>query len=59
MSKWIDFSVDERKAMIQGVAETMSISESAVEKDWWVRPYYMLFLTQKFPSTYFSKVEQV
>lgn len=36
MSKWIDFSIDERKAMVQGVVDTMPISENAVEKDWWV-----------------------
>lgn len=33
MSKWIDFSVDERKAMIQGVVDTMHIDEAAAEKD--------------------------
>lgn len=29
MSKWIDFSIDERKAMIQGVADAMHIDEPA------------------------------
>ena len=36
MSKWIDFSLDERKAMIQGVVEARQIDEAAAEKDWWV-----------------------
>lgn len=36
MSKWIDFTTDERKAMIQTVCETMHIDETAAEKDWWV-----------------------
>jgi len=36
MNKWIDFSLDERKAMIQGVATSLNIDEAAVEKDWWV-----------------------
>lgn len=27
MSKWIDFSLDERKAMIQGVVEARQINE--------------------------------
>jgi hypothetical protein len=36
MSKWIDFSIDERKAMIQGVVDAMPIDEVAAEKDWWV-----------------------
>ena len=36
MSKWIDFSIDERKAMIQGVVEAKNIDEAAAEKDWWV-----------------------
>ena len=28
MSKWIDFSFDERKAMIQGVVEARQIDEA-------------------------------
>ncbi len=36
MSKWIDFSTEERKTMIQNVCETMHIDETAAEKDWWV-----------------------
>ena len=36
MSKWIEFSTDERKAMIQGVVNAMHIDEAAAEKDWWV-----------------------
>lgn len=35
MSKWIDFSIDERKAMIQGVVVAKNIDEAAAEKDWW------------------------
>ena len=36
MSKWIDFSIEERKAMIQGVVAAKNIDEAAAEKDWWV-----------------------
>ena len=36
MSRWIDFSLEERKAMIQGVVEARQIDEAAAEKDWWV-----------------------
>ena len=31
MSKWIDFSLDEQKAMIQGVVEARQIDEAAAE----------------------------
>ncbi|KWW32052.1 MAG: hypothetical protein AUK63_148 [bacterium P3] len=47
MSKWIDFSLDERKAMIQGVVEARQIDEAAAEKDWWVTAVlYALFQAQ-------------
>ena len=36
MTKWTDFTVDERKAMIQTVSETKQIDEPSAEKDWWV-----------------------
>ena len=36
MSKWIDFSKDDRLTMIQGVAAAKGIDEAAAEKDWWV-----------------------
>ena len=36
MSRWIDFSEDERKAMIQVISEEKGIDEASVEKDWWV-----------------------
>lgn len=46
MSKWIDFSIEERKAMIQGVVEARQIDETAAEKDWWVTAVlYALFHT--------------
>ena len=46
MSKWIDFSIDERKAMIQAVCQTKQIDEAAAEKDWWVTAVlYALFHT--------------
>ena len=46
MRKWIDFSLDERKAMIQGVVEARQIDEAAAEKDWWVTAVlYALFHT--------------
>lgn len=51
MSKWIEFSTDERKAMIQGVVNAMHIDEAAAEKDWWVTAVlYALFHTK--PSEY-------
>jgi len=55
MSKWIDFSLDERKAMIQGVVEAQQIDEAAAEKDWWVTavlyaPSVQLGLSWKRPS---------
>lgn len=47
MSKWIDFSIDERKAMIQGVIGAKPIDEAAAEKDWWVTAIlYALFQTK-------------
>ena len=47
MSKWIDFSIDERKAMIQGVVAAKNIDEAAAEKDWWVTAIlYALFHTK-------------
>lgn len=46
MSRWIDFSLDERKAMIQGVVEARQIDEAAAEKDWWITAVlYALFHT--------------
>jgi len=36
MAKWIDFSLDEKRAMIQRVSTSLNIDEAAVEKDWWV-----------------------
>lgn len=36
MSKWIDFSTEERKVMIQRVVSKRNIDEASAEKDWWV-----------------------
>ncbi len=36
MSKWIDFSPEEQRAMVQQVAIARQIDEAAAEKDWWV-----------------------
>ena len=33
MSKWIDFTIDERKAMIQAVSEEKQIDEASAEKE--------------------------
>lgn len=47
MSKWIDFTIDERKAMVQKVTELMHIDEAAAEKDWWVTAVlFALFKTK-------------
>ncbi len=32
MSKWIDFSIDERRAMIQAVSQAKQIDEASAEK---------------------------
>jgi hypothetical protein len=46
MSKWIDFSVAERKVMIQRVVRERNIDEVSAEKDWWVTAaLYALFNT--------------
>lgn len=46
MSKWLDFTIDERKAMIQVVSEAKQIDEASVEKDWWVTAIlYAIFKT--------------
>ena len=46
MSKWIDFTIDERKVMIQTVSEAKQIDEASVEKDWWVTAVlYAIFHT--------------
>ena len=36
MAKWIDYSVDERGALIAKVAKAKNIDQTAAEKDWWV-----------------------
>lgn len=36
MAKWIDYSMDERKALIAKTAQARNIDEAAAEKDWWV-----------------------
>ena len=36
MAKWIDYSLDERKALITKVAQAKNIDGAAAEKDWWV-----------------------
>lgn len=46
MSKWIDFTIDERKAIIQAVSEAKQIDEASAEKDWWVTAVlYAMFHT--------------
>ena len=46
MSKWIDFSIDERRAMIQAVSQAKQIDEASAEKDWWVTAVlYAMFHT--------------
>lgn len=60
MSKWIDFSLDERKAMIQGVVEARQIDEAAAEKDWWVTAVlYALFHSSVSEYLLFKKVVRV
>lgn len=46
MNRWIDYSIEERKVMIQNVANSCNIDESAAEKDWWVTAIlYAIFNT--------------
>ena len=46
MSKWIDYSIDDRKTMIQAVVQEKPIDEVSAEKDWWVTAVlYALFHT--------------
>ncbi len=46
MAKWIDFTTDERRAMIQTVSQVKKIDEVSAEKDWWVTAtLYALFHT--------------
>lgn len=46
MAKWIDFTTDERRAMIQAVSQVKKIDEVSAEKDWWVTAtLYALFHT--------------
>lgn len=46
MSKWMDFTIDERKVMIQTVSEWKQIDEASAEKDWWVTAVlYAIFHT--------------
>ncbi len=46
MAKWIDFSIDERRAMIQAVSQAKQIDEASAEKDWWVTAVlYAMFHT--------------
>ncbi len=46
MSSWINFSIDERKTIIQTVSQVKHIDEAAAEKDWWVTAVlYALFHT--------------
>jgi hypothetical protein len=46
MSKWIDFSIVERRAMIQAVSQAKQIDEASAEKDWWVTAVlYAMFHT--------------
>ena len=46
MSRWIDLSIEDRRAMIQGVVEAWQIDEAAAEKDWRVTTVlYALFHT--------------
>lgn len=33
MSKWIDYTIEERKTMVQTVSELKQIDEASVEKD--------------------------
>ena len=35
MAKWLDYSEDERNALIAKVAKAKNIDDAAAEKDWW------------------------
>ena len=59
MSKWIDFTIDERKAMIQAVSEEKQIDEASAEKDWWVTAVLYAIFHTSIASISYSKVVQV
>jgi hypothetical protein len=55
MSKWIDFSLAERNAMIQRITLDRNIDEVSAEKDWWVTAVlYALFHTSVSPYLLFK-----
>lgn len=55
MAKWIDYTVDERNALIANVAEAKNIDRSAAEKDWWVTAVlYALFNSSIGPYALFK-----
>lgn len=55
MAKWIDYSIDERKALIAKVAQAKNIDDAAAEKDWWVTAVlYALFHTSVAPYLLFK-----
>lgn len=58
MSKWIDFTIDERKAMIQAVSEEKQIDEASAEKDWWVTAVLYAIFHTSIGSISCSKVAQ-
>lgn len=58
MSKWIDFSIDERKAMVQAVSESKQIDEASAEKDWWLPLFSMPCSIPALANTFCSKAAQ-
>ena len=51
MAKWIEYTDDERRALITRVSSAKNIDQAAAEKDWWVTAVlYALFHTS--PASY-------
>ena len=57
MAKWIDYSIDERKALIAKVAQAKNIDDAAAEKDWWVTAVlYAVFHTSAADYLLFNEL---
>lgn len=55
MAKWIDYPVDERRALVDNVAADKNIDQAAAEKDWWVTAVlYALFKSSIGPYALFK-----
>lgn len=55
MSNWQDLTLEERMVILQQVAKTEKIPQSAIEKDWWVTAVLKaIFQTEAAPKMLFK-----